>query len=111
MRIGFYFGEAPHGLGSPSDVGDIILHRVGPEVTGEGAQGGAGVALCGSMAVTVSIASPRMAWRLLARSRMCASVSCEDSLFSSREMSPVGHSIESKRERKRAIAFASMVAE
>ncbi len=54
------------------------------------------------------IASPRMTWRVLATSRIYVLVSCEVSRPPSGDMSPVGNSIESKRER--AVAFARCVA-
>ena len=68
----------------------------------------AGASLCGNMVMAVSIASPRIAWRVWAKSKMCVFVSCEVSRFPSGEMAPVGNSIESMRERD--VALASIVA-
>ena len=69
--------------------------------------GGGGATLGGDMVMAVSIASPRISWRVLARSRMWVLVSCEVSLLPSGEICPVGNCIESIRER--AVARASMV--
>ncbi len=62
----------------------------------------------GNIVVAVAIASPRIAWRVLARSRMCILVSWEVDLSPFGEMGPVGHSSEALREK--AVALASMVA-
>ena len=60
------------------------------------------------MVITVSIATPRIDCRWLARSRMCAVVSCGISLCHLGETSLEGDSRESKSER--AMAFVSVVA-
>ncbi len=69
---------------------------------------GGGAALCGIMAVAVSIAPPSMSWRVFASSRMCVLVSCEVSLLPSGEMAPIGSSSEALRER--AVALANVMA-
>jgi hypothetical protein len=61
------------------------------------------------MAVALSIASPKMDWRWLARLRICVDVSCDIFLCPSGDIVSVGISRESKSER--VMAFASVVAE
>ncbi len=69
---------------------------------------GGGTALCGNMAVAVSIASPSIYWRVFASSRVCVLVSLEVSLLPFGEIAPIGNSSDSLRER--AVALASMMA-
>ena len=60
--------------------------------------------MCGNMALAVSIASPRIFWRVFASSRMCVLVFWEMSRSPSDEMSPVVNSSESLRERPIALS-------
>ncbi len=61
----------------------------------------------GNMAVAMAISSPKISWRVLARSRMWVSMSCEVSLVPASEIWPIGRSIDSLRER--AVALAKLV--